>query len=326
MANDRPGFTFLFCPDPALIKAEAARLAEPFGPFKHKVFWGDEDLPGEFWQELSATSLLGERTMLFVRRAQAIKADVWDRLAPALSGYNDAVWPLFSIESDWRYGKPPAGPKPMTRQKYFKVAEKRGWVLRVPGLTDRTLPDFVKRWCGERGVACDPRAVNEVARALPEDAAQALLELDKIELALGEDRALSADHASLVTPSGEMEFFDFVNRISARGADRDIWQRVIHNHAESESMLFQLVGYLAKEARTLRLLLSGEEDQVKLAPRARSAKQAMARGLGKPGTARLMDLALEAEISVKSGARSPEQALETLVAGLAGLFRAAPGR
>ena len=50
-------------------------------------------------------------------------------------------------------------------------------------------------------------------------------------------------------------------------------------------------------------------------------KTPVARRLGMPGVARMIDLALDAEYSIKSGARRYDEVLDILIAGLIDLFQ-----
>jgi DNA polymerase-3 subunit delta len=86
-------------------------------------------------------------------------------------------------------------------------------------------------------------------------------------------------------------------------------------------MLFNLIGYLAGQARMYWMLMSGEEAKVKAHPYVKKLKTDVARRLGRQGVARMIDLALESELSVKTGARHHEEVLDILVAGLIDLFR-----
>lgn len=52
--SDRPGFSFLLCPDPELIRLEVEALMERHGQDRtwvRRVYWGDDELPGAFWQD-----------------------------------------------------------------------------------------------------------------------------------------------------------------------------------------------------------------------------------------------------------------------------------
>jgi DNA polymerase-3 subunit delta len=89
----------------------------------------------------------------------------------------------------------------------------------------------------------------------------------------------------------------------------------------SQDTVLPFLGLMLREARLLWQLASGEGEQVRLPPRVRQEKANMARKLGLVGLARIWTLLMEAETGIKSGQRTPDQAMEMLVSGLLPLFR-----
>jgi DNA polymerase-3 subunit delta len=68
----RPGFTFLVCPDPEMIRNRVERLLGESGEvFTREVFQGDEEIPDAFWRALTAPSLFAEPKAVILRRATA---------------------------------------------------------------------------------------------------------------------------------------------------------------------------------------------------------------------------------------------------------------
>ncbi len=163
--------------------------------------------------------------------------------------------------------------------------------------------------------------------SLPADAVAARLELEKLELAAGDERVVRKDHMELVAPVGEMAFFDLMDALGKRGAEADVWKRVLGDHLKKsqDRMLFNLIGYLASQARMYWMLMSGEESKVKAHPYVKKLKTQVAKRLGKQGIARMIDLALDSEMSVKTGSRHHEEVLDILVAGLIDLFQPKAG-
>jgi hypothetical protein len=86
-------------------------------------------------------------------------------------------------------------------------------------------------------------------------------------------------------------------------------------------MIFKFLGLLRSDARQMWQLLMGEAEPVRLPPFVKSQKEAMARRLGAGGLTRLFDLAMDAELGIKSGAKNPDQAMEFLAAELFSCFR-----
>ena len=316
----RPRLSFLVCPDAELIRQriEAELAGHGLATAARRVFWGDEDLPGAFFRELGSSGLFAEPRVLVLRRAHALKAAQWDALEQACRTVASTVWPFLCLEGEWS-GAKPAVPAVLTRRELWKAAEADGRVWQSRGLTEQSVLGFVQEWARARALDFEPGALEALCRALPLDAVHARLELGKVELATGQDGRIRPEHAGLVCVAREMEFFEFMDALG-RGGTVDAWQRVFNSQRAGESMLFNLIGYLAWESRVLWMLLHDEGAKVPLPPQGKERKARLARKLGPAGVARLIDLAASAEHEVKTGAGQPEQVLEVLVADLCALF------
>ena len=313
----RPAYTFLVCPDPVLALGQAREVLAVHGAADWPVatYRGDEELPPQFWQDFQSVGLFGGSKALFVRHAEAFDAAMLGKLSPLLAGFNEAAWPFFCIERPWERGKPKLL-KVLTKQKFWTLADKRKWVWRSPGLTDKTLPDHLRRELTARGLSADGRVFQTLCRTLPHDAAALATELDKLALAAA-GGSIEPAHLELVTARPSVDFWTLVSDLSeGRGKDA-LWRRVLNGES---GMLFMLLGSLARDVRAMQLLLAGQAEEVKLPPWVKDKKTAQARRLGTAGLARVLDLALAAELSVKSGHATEGQALERLVAGLYDLF------
>jgi len=330
-APARHGFRFLVCPDAELLRRQAAVLAEGLGQrpgseVARKVFWGDEEpFPPAYWGELTTQNLFSTPTVLLLRRAEALKAEVWDRLGEGLKNTASTVLPVFCLEGAWKEGKA-AVPNFLPRRTFWQAAEQKGWIWQSPGLTDASLPKFLDAWAGERGLTLPPAARQALAAALPRDGLAAGLELDKIELAAGDGKLITPDLALLVAPHGDMEFFDFMKALaeSSRSAKaaREVWARVLDDHLRpsGDKILFQLLGYVAWQARQLWMLCEGEGAKVRMRPSDKPVMLKMAQRLGRAGIARIIELTLDANLAVIGGTRRPDDALESYVAELAALM------
>lgn len=324
----RPGFTFLVCPDPELARQRVRALAagqDP--PFERRTYWGDDEiLPPGFWQDLSVASLFAAPRMVVLRRADALPEAFWGQLAPHLAGFNAAVWPVFCLEGDWDKGKP-RRPKAVTRQKFWAVADKRGWVVDAPGLTPRSLPDHLRAELAARGLGAPAPVLKRLGEMLPPDAAAVAAELDKLALAAGGRTKLADADLAAVAAQPQLGIFDFLRAALDGTAPVKVWSRVLADHqaASNDKMLFAFLGLLTREARLLWELAHGEKPSVWVSDYARDQKASLVRRLGPSRIAGVFELALAAELGVKSGTRDPEQAFEALAAGLHALC-AAPTR
>ncbi|MUM76593.1 DNA polymerase III subunit delta [Pseudodesulfovibrio sp. F-1] len=323
---NRTRYLILVCPDPQLVKAHVDQRLAASGRdgWEIKPFWGDDDdpLPAAFWTDLTIKSLFPQPKALVIRRAHALRAEHWDKLDAAVRGVPADILPVFCLEGEWK-GKKPSIPAALSRRAIFKRARDEGWVWESAGLDQSSLGEFVRTWARERSISFEPGADRALIAALPPDAVAARLELDKLELAAGNGRTVRREHVELVAPAGEMEFFELMDALGRPGAEVAVWRRVLGDHLKKsqDRMLFNLIGYLAGQARMYWMLQAGEEDKVKAHPYVKKLKTQVARRLGPKGVARMIDLALESELSVKTGARHHEEVLDVLVAGLIDLFR-----
>ncbi len=321
---NRPKYLFLVCPDPELIKSHVDERLKSSGQdgWEMKTFWGDDDdpLPQIFWTDLTIKSLFPQPKALIVRRAHALKAEHWDKLDAGVKGLGSDIYPIFCLEGQWKTKKAPI-PATLARRGLFKKAKEAGWIWESQGLDARSLGDFVRTWAQKNNMAFEPGADRALAQALPADAVAARLELDKIELAAGDERMVKREHVGLIAQTGEMAFFDLMDALSRPGAEAAVWKRVIDDHAKAakDQMLFNLIGFLASQARMFGMILGG--GKVAGNPYVIKKKTPVARQLGQQGVARMIDLALEAEYSIKSGERKYDEVLDSLIAGLIDLFQ-----
>lgn len=321
---NRPRYLFLICPDPQLIKSQVDERLKASGQqgWEIKTFWGDDDepLPDVFWTDLTIKSLFPQPKALIVRRAHALKADQWDKLDASVKGLGSDIFPIFCLEGQWKTKKAPVPPA-LSRRGLFKKAKKDGWIWESQGLDQRSLNDFVRNWATQTGITFEPGADRALAAALPMDAVAARLELDKLELAAGDEKQIRRQHVDLVAQTGEMAFFDLMDALAQPGAEASVWKRVIDDHSKSakDQMLFNLIGFLASQARMYWMLSHGEK--AKGNPYMLKKKAPVAKRLGAQGVARMIDLALEAELALKTGERKYDEALDSLIAGLIDLFQ-----
>jgi len=330
----RHGFRFLICPDAELLRRQVQDQAAPLlGPgFARKVFWADDEpFPPAFWTELTTQNLFATPTVLVLRRAESLRAEAWDQLDEAARRTAATVLPVFCLEGAWKDGKPPV-PNFLPRRWLWRTAEAKAWVWQSPGLTDASLPKFLDQWAAAAGLTLDAAARRALMEALPRDALAAGLELDKIALAAGDSRAVLPEHAQLIAPHGDTEFFEFMRALAASPqadprAFREVWARVLDDklRPSGDRILFQLLGYVAWQARQMWLLHEGEEAKVRLGGQAKASLAKTARRLGRAGIARIIELTLDANLGVISGARRPDDTLEAYVAALSALLQPEAG-
>ena len=318
---DRAGFSFCICPDGRLIRehvaATLAKHASADGVWQRHVYWGDEELPPAFWEHMNLPGLFATRHALVIRQAHALPAAVWKRVSSALASPKDHRWPFFCLEMAWEKGQPKL-PAHIAELKCLAHADSQGWIWRHAGLDDRTLRPFVKKEIAKRKLRFEQGALELLCAGLIPDASAVAAELDKLELA-APDGLVSAELAAQATHVPAFDIFRFLRLIQS-GRVQNAWTDVLCARRENEGLLFQLIGLLIREARLLWQLLQG--GSVRAHPAELDAKRKLAFRLGHGGLTRLFRLLFLADLSVKSGARQPEQALDALVADLSLLLAA----
>ena len=198
----------------------------------------------------------------------------------------------------------------------------RAGIWRSPGLEPRSLRRHIQIRSKALGLDLEPGCVDILAETLLPDAAAVDAELSKLQL-LANGKPLTQEQARSVSPTTEFNVFAFLRQLQA-GQAASVWKSILEEQSKGEEPLFYLLAMLQREARQLWQILAGE--QVRMGPSDQQAKQQTASRLGAAGLARLWDAMHTAELSVKSGRRSPSQALDALMGDLTLLFTPAQRR
>lgn len=315
----RPGFVFCACPDGQLLRQRLDELLHSYAPekgeYERQVFWGDEELGPRFWEALTLQGLFDTPRALVLRNAQNLPAETWKRLSKALGRPNPQVWPLICLEVGWEKGQPKI-PAHLTKLACFTFADKQGWVERVPGLTERTMRAHIQSCARNLGLKLSDEALKALCVTLPPDAAVVDNEMSKLSLFCGE-RCVEVDDTAICGCLPEGNLFGLISQLE-QGRTTLAWGTALKDGGKNDDMIFPLISLLCREARLLWQILFRE--QVWVRPQELETKKRLATRLGMRGLARLWDLAHEAELGIKTGQRSPAQALDTLLGELTLLF------
>lgn len=336
---DRPGFFFCICPDAALLRSwmESELLAPLIEQAKQgassfmgglmpsasaapdiQTFWADEGLDRRFWDALTLLGMDGRQRVLIVRGAHQLSAEVWKKLSSALATPRPGVLPVFCMECPWEKGQPKL-PAHIAKLKCLAFAEKQKWQWRSPGLEARTLRQYIQREAASLGLRMAPEALNTLAEMLIPDASAVRGVLEQLSLA-SQDGAVDVSLVRQMTEfTPDAVIFDFIRQLE-NGNARAVWKTLLREGDGGESLLFPLLTLMAREARTLWQMNAGEK--VFVPQHVEAEKRRLAAKLGPAGLSAVFEALAAAEFSVKSGARSPLQAMESLVAQLTLIFGA----
>ena len=315
--TQRPGFFFCICPDGKLLRQQIEHvllLDEAQAKWERHTFWGDEELTPKFWELLTLQGLFSTPRAIVLRHGEKLSSDIWKRLSGVFSRPSSLSFPIVCLESSWEKGQPKL-PAIIGKQPCFQFAEKKGWLWRSPGIEPRSLRRYVQMLATEKGLKLTPATLDKLCEQLPPDAAFIDTELSKLAV-LAKDVPLAPEDIDLgISPT--FNIFTFLNELQS-GKTTDAWKKILEEQRNGEEPLFYLLTMLQREARQLWQIGIGE--QVRIPPANLAARKQTVARLGLSGLSKLWDVMLLAELSVKSGRRTPSQALDALMGELCLLF------
>ena len=322
----RPGFSFLVCPDTLLatthLEQELAEFPPSRGQWERHAFWGDEEPPQRFWEQLHLQNLFGARRVLVVHQAQLWTADVWKKLSRALAHGSEQCWPFFLLEVAWEKGKAKI-PAHIAAQPCFTFADRQGWVWRHQGLTEQSARSHINKRIRELHLSFTPDQMERFCASVPHDARSIENELQKLALLHRAGASSSFRNAGGPSPAAwwdECDVFACIRHMENGNLPAAFQE--IRRSRDNDGLFFSLSALLSREMRLLWQAASGENP--KFPPSKAGAKKQLARRIGQERLAMAMAWLADAEMGVKSGQRTPEQSLDMLAVRITGLFRPSP--
>ena len=199
----RPGYLFLVCPDAQLIRQQAEAFAAQWpaasGTWERFCYWGDEEPPRAFWENLSLTGLLGTQRLVLVRQANQWNAAVWHRLSKALSQPLAGNFPMFCLEVGFEKGKFKV-PAWLMKLPCWTFADKQQWIWRSEGVTDRNITRFIQDEAARAGVKLAQETLARFADTVPRSAEVIANEIEKLALACPPGTVATPEHMSTGDP------------------------------------------------------------------------------------------------------------------------------
>ena len=326
----RPGFLFCLCPDSALLNLLLEETVQRFFPsaanVERLVFWGDEGLPTRFWELLTLQGFIPTSRVLIIRCAQLIPADVWRQISKALARPNPQAFPIICMEGSWEKGRPKL-PAYIEKLPCTVFARKQQWWNERAGLDERSLSAFIRQTGAKLGLTFTPEALSRLVDMLSPQAAAIESELLKLLLFVSAQtndtttRTVDVTDLIAINQSEKFNIFNMIRHIQ-QGNALMVWQQAMRERGED--LIFPLLALLQREARQLWQALA---DPASASLRRDGEQQlALAGRLGITGLATLWDSMHDAELSIKSGKKTPDQALDSLLGEVTLLFRPARGR
>ncbi len=318
----KPAFTFCVCPDAGLTKAHIEKLVGDYPPdggssWERHIYWGDDGLSQNFWNNLTIQGLFNTPKLLIVRNAHNLPAATWKDVSAALATSSSSIWPIFCLEVTFekKIAKIPAH---IMKLKCFEVSDKNGWVWRGAGLDGQGIKRFVQDRASAFGLQFEPHVLDALCASTPPDATAIENEIQKLKLASANAK-VSMDMINVGAYLPESNVFSFISCIQS-GNIAAAWREIYRGQKDVAALFFPFLGLLTREARTLWQILTNEP--VYLHSSVAQIKKQCAGKLGFAGVAKIFAYIVQAEEQVKSGQCDAEQALESMVVNLARLFRA----
>lgn len=321
-----PRFIILVSPDSYLLKQSIQDMEARFSPaqaglggqgYERHIFWGDDGVSSAFWEHLTLQGLFAQPKVLVLRNTQAIPTAGLKELSQGLQRAPDSVLTILCLEVGFEKGAPKI-PAHIQKLPCYLYAKKNNWITTLQPLGSNTLPAFIKSEAKRLGVTIAPQLMPKLTAALPMDAAAASCEMEKLALTADPQGHIPESALHVVEQNLESDIFQLLHTLETTQDKSVVWRQLTALTQTGESPIFGFLSSLTREARALWQLSMGE--QPSLPPFIINAKRAVAQSLGPVAIAKLWDLALKAERSIKSGEQSPEQAFDILVAELSLIF------
>ncbi|UYH53084.1 DNA polymerase III subunit delta [Lawsonia intracellularis] len=314
------GFIFCICPDSTILQQQLEELVTAqyvSNKWEKSVYWGDEELPKKFWDNLTLQNLFTNKQIVVLRNAHLLPVDIWKNISSIISKPNQYLWLIFCLEALWEKRQPKL-PAHIQKLPCFIFAQKQKWIWSSPGVDERNLKQFIKTQATSIGLTFEPHTLETLSNLLPTDAATIKSELLKIKLSHSDSLPISTQQLNVISHTANtFDIFIFLKQLESGNA-LQVWTSILHEQQKEEDPLFFILTMLQREAKTLWQLLMGET--VTGYPNELSKKTQLAKYIGIKGITKMWDALYFAEVTVKSGEGSSIQALETLISTLLPLF------
>lgn len=314
----RPGFYFCICPDPEIIKDfiedEIKKLK---GLWEKRIIWADdENLHKKFFELFNTSSIIGKKTVVIIRQAHTLPKDFFEKLSRFLNRFHNDLFPFICIESEWKRGKPSI-PTHISSKKYYKFAEKRGWIFAHSGVSDEFLSNYLKNWAKEHNIIIPQEIFFLLKEILPKDLAGIKSELKKLKLSCT-DKKITQDDLKVIWPSLDFNVFDLINSIEGIKSPKLIWDAILQNKFDTYEDVIPMLHLILREGRILWQLLNGET--VNLPVKTKQEKTIVARRLGKGKIIEVFNIVCDADLKLKTTNLTPSEIFQQAVTKLQNIF------
>ena len=246
----RPAFYFFICPDSWLNSQKADELLAQYPPvqgsWQKRIFWGDEEPSGSFFEYFDSGGLFATSTCLLVHEAERWKDKTWKKINAMLPRLSPYCWPMFCLEGEWSRGAPKLGVT-LAKTPSLLQAGKKGWVWRNPGLTQSSVQGYVVERAKALGLHLPEDLLRDLAVSSPLEARSIEQELNKLALYYAEKDRLDAREWQ--KPVRAQDIFGLLQQIQQGNLQGVI--NALATQSEPDKTFFTLLVLLDRHIRSL---------------------------------------------------------------------------
>ncbi|MBO4335113.1 MAG: DNA polymerase III subunit delta [Desulfovibrio sp.] len=246
----RPAFSFFICPDSWLARQKADELLAQYPPsqgsWQKKIFWGDEEPSGSFFEHFDGGGFFATSTCLLVYAAELWKPKIWEKINTMLARLSPYCWPMFCLETEWSRGAPKLSAT-LAKTACLLKAEKKGWIWRDPGLTQSTVQRYVLERAQALHLHLPEDLLRDLAASSPLEARSIEQELNKLALYYAEKDRLEAREWQ--RPVREEDIFSLLRQIQSGNLQGVL--KALATLSEPEKIFFTLLVLLDRQIRSL---------------------------------------------------------------------------
>lgn len=320
-----PGFYFCTCPDVLLSKQHVESLLNSFdGVWEGKVekyfFWPDDLADAKSWNTLTLQNISLTPKIIIIRAAHTILAADWKKISSALATPRTGILPIFFLECAWEKGQAKV-PAHIAKLKCFEFAKKQNWKYDNIGINEKNISSYLMQESKKIDLQLDRDTLNILSETTLPNAFFIQTLLSQLSLFAEDGKITPQIISQVIAYAPEMVIFDLIRDMENCNFPK-IWKRLMSESDKGESFLFPLIALLIRDARILWQTCAGENPYVH--PSVKEFKMRQAKKLGFSGIAKIFQIVLEADLSVKSGKNDPLQALEKVIVSYSSLFSTKP--
>ncbi|NOY37173.1 MAG: DNA polymerase III subunit delta [Chlorobi bacterium] len=183
-------------------------LTEEEKAFNQHIFYGKDTTASTIADTARRFPMMSEHQLVVVKEAQQLQE------LDSLSAYLETPQPSTILVICYKHKKPDR------RKKIFQLFEEKSMAMESPKIRENRIPEWIMRYCKEKGVATDVKSSTLLAESLGNDLEKIVNEIEKLLLVLPrENQRITPDLIEkYIGFSKEYNHYELNNALS----DRDV--------------------------------------------------------------------------------------------------------